>query len=232
MSVAYSLARHGMTRVYNTFVNTPAVLDTGIYFPQAGQFQSSWRQIREEALQISGNLDEVPKFHELMPEQYRLSDYGDREWRILIARAYGLDIQENMARCPTLAALLKDNPHVQSASLSFLAPGKVIPTHTGPFRGITRYYLGIEIPTTTDGEPGVVLTVDGTGYKLGNGDALLWDDTYPHSVVNHTDRWRIALLLDIYRQRMPLPLQWFTNSILAVARQTIKSRKMFPKEFV
>ena len=220
-----------MTKVYNAFVDTPPLLDTGAYFPQAQQFVQHWQQIRDEVQLLAGDIRGIPRFHELMPEQYKLSGYGDKEWRMLILRAYGLDITENHKRCPTLAKLLADNPHIKSASFSFLAPGKIIPTHTGPFRGITRFYLGIEVPADDAGNPGVTLTIDGTDHKLGNGEALLWDETYPHSVVNHTDQWRVALLLDVYRQQMSLPLQWFTNVILAMARWTIKSRKMFPREF-
>src|SRR5210317_1587534 len=122
MSVAYNIARSGMTRVYNTFVKTPALLDTKVFFPQAEQFVENWQAIRDEALQISGDLNKVPQFHELMPEQYKLSGYGNKEWRILVVRAYGLDIKENTAKCPTLARLLADNPNVVSATLSFLAP--------------------------------------------------------------------------------------------------------------
>ena len=236
MSLTYDLAKRGMTGVFNTFVKTPPLLDADVYFPEADEFVQSWQAIREEALAVSGGLgrelEEVPQFHELMPEQYKLSGYGDREWRILVVRAYGLDIRENLDRCPTLARLLADKPHIKSASLSFLAPGKVIPTHTGPFRGITRFYMGIEVPMDEDGQPGVTLTIDGEDHKLGNGDALLWDDTYPHGVINHTDQWRIALLMDVYRQRMPLALKWFSNFIIATARISIKWRKVFPKEFV
>jgi aspartate beta-hydroxylase len=221
-----------MTTVYNAFVDTPPLLDSDIYFPQADEFAGCWQSIRDEALRTAGGLNTIPQFHDLMPEQYKLSGFGEREWRILVLRAYGLDIKENMNRCPTLTGLVKKYPHIKSASLSFLAPGKVIPTHRGPFRGITRYYLGIDVPTAEAGAPGVTLTIDGTDHRLGNGEWLLWDDTYPHSVTNHTDKWRIALLLDIYRERMTRPLRWFTNSVIYLARRSIKSRKIFPKEFV
>ena len=134
MSIAYSLVRGAITRIYNGFVHTPPVLDMQTYFPRALEFQNNWKNIREEALAIAGNLEGVPRFHELMPEQYKLSSHGNRDWRMFILRAYGLDITENMHKCPWLAQLLRDNPDVKSASLSFLAPGKVVPTHTGPFR--------------------------------------------------------------------------------------------------
>lgn len=231
MSLAYSLVRGAMARVYNTFITTPPVLNMSKYFPGADVFTGNWEALRCEALQLIDTIQTVPKFHELMPEQYKLSSHGEKEWRMFIMRAYGLDIAENMNKCPQLAALVRADPTIQSASISFLSPGKQVPTHTGPFRGITRFYMGLQVPLDENGEPGVTLTIDGTGYKLGSGDALLWDDTYPHSVANHTNEWRIALLLDVYRVDMPGPLQAFTNAILSLARISIKWRKIFPKEF-
>lgn len=220
-----------MTKVYNSFVHTPSVLDAENYFPGANAFIKNWLTLREEALQLTNELDRVPKFHELMPEQYSLSAHGEKEWRMFVLRAYGLDIQENLSKCPKLRELVSANPAIKSASLSFLAPGKKVPTHTGPFRGITPFYMGLEVPVDESGQPGVVLTIDDKAFRLGNGDALLWDDTYPHSVENNTDQWRIALLLDVYRANMPGPLRAFTNSIIGLARFSIKWRKIFPEEF-
>ena len=136
-----------------------------------------------------------------------------------------------MERCPTLAKLVRLNPNVKSASLSFLAPGKRVPKHIGPFRGITRFYLGIDVPLDAKGRPGVVLTIENEDYRLGNGESLLWHDTYSHSAHNMTEEWRCALLLDIYRMNMPAFLRLLTNIVLGLARLTIKWRGIFPKEF-
>ena len=206
-------------------------METKEFFPGAEKFTTNWEQLRAEALALTSEIGNVPRFHELMPEQYQLSAHGEKEWRMFVVRAYDLDISENMAKCPALAALVKANPSIKSASLSFLAPGKQVPTHTGPFRGITRFYMGLVVPVKESGEPGVTLTIDKQPYQLGNGDALLWDDTYPHSVQNDTDQWRIALLLDVYRAHMPGPLRAFTNAIIGLARISIKWRKIFPAEF-
>ncbi|MEX2468264.1 MAG: aspartyl/asparaginyl beta-hydroxylase domain-containing protein [Pseudohongiellaceae bacterium] len=228
MSLAYTLVRGAITRVYDRFVHTPPVLEMADYFPQSQLFIDAWRTLRAEALAVAGDLAQVPQFHELMPEQYPLSGHGNREWRMFVLRAYGLDINDNMARCPRLAELVRANPTIKSASLSFLAPGKVVPIHTGPFRGVTRFYLGLKVPAAADGGPGVTLSIADQAYRLGDGDALLWDDTYPHSVNNDTDEWRIALLMDVYRAHMPAPLRAFTNSIVALARLSIRWRGVFP----
>lgn len=232
MSLAYTLARRTMTSIYNGSLSTPPILDAKEFFPGAGAFVESRRAIRDEAMSLVDGLESVPQFHELMPEQYELSSHGEKEWRMFVLRAYGLDINGNMARCPQLAGLVAANPEVKSATLSFLAPGKHIPTHTGPCRGTTRFYLGIEVPEDETGKPGVELTIAGESYRLGNGESLLWDDTFPHSVLNHTEKWRIALLLDVYRADMPGPLRALTNAIIAMARTSIRWRGVFPKEFI
>ncbi len=231
MSVAYSLVRGAMSQVYNRFVHTPPVLETADYFPNAPQFTTHWQAIRAEALGLFDDLRAIPRFHDLMPEQYQLSAYGEKEWRMFVLRAYGLDITENMNKCPQLAALLRANSEIKSASFSFLAPGKQVPTHTGPFRGITRFYMGLEVPLLDNGEPGVTLTINDQPYQIANGESLLWDDTYPHSVRNDTEQWRVALLMDVFRARMPRPLTVFTNGILNLARLSIRWRKVFPRDF-
>lgn len=231
MSIAYNVVRSAMTGVYNSFIKTPPVLNMQQFFPGADAFTGNWEAIRGEAMALIDNIESVPRFHDLMPEQYKLSSHGEKEWRMFVLRAYSLDISENMAKCPTLAALVRANPMIKSASISFLAPGKQVPTHTGPFRGITRFYMGLQVPLAEDGQPGVKLTISDESYLLGNGDALLWDDTYPHSVENNTDQWRIALLLDVYRAHMPGPLRAFSNTIISLARISIKWRGVFPREF-
>ena len=231
MSLAYRVARGGMTTIYNTFLDTPPILSSEQYFPEAPEFVSKWQEIRDEAVALTGDIDQVPRFHEIMSEQYELSAHGEKEWRMFVLRAYGLDLNKNMKLCPVLAELVRANPKIKSASLSFLAPGKHVPTHTGPFRGITRFYMGLQVPLNEKGEPGVTLTIDDQAFKLGSGDSLLWDDTYPHSVINDTDQWRIALLMDIYRENMPGPLRGLTNMIISLAQRSIRTRKVFPKEF-
>jgi len=59
------------------------------------------------------------------------------------------------------------------------------------------------MPRNAQGELGATLWVDGVPHKLDNGDCMLWDDTYPHEVLNAADDVRIALLLDVWRPRMP-----------------------------
>ena len=227
MSITYSIIRACVSGVYRHSLNTPAVLDMTEYFPGGYKFAHEWRTIRQEALAVASTINAIPLFHEIMPEQHNISAADDKDWRMLILKAYGRKIEKNSFRCPTLSALVASNPEVLSASLSFLAAGKQVPVHTGPFRGITRFYLGLVVPVDEKGEPGSILTIDGMAHNISEGEALLWDDTYPHSVCNNTGQVRIALLLDVYRANMSLPLRIFSNFCIWMAATAMKTRRVF-----
>lgn len=159
-----------------------------------------------------------------MREQYDISANDARDWRMFIMQAYGQPFPRNLSRCPTVASIVAASPDVLSASLSFLAPGKHIPPHRGPFRGILRGYLVLSMPKRTDGSPAAVLKVDGREYRLDEGRFLLWDDTFMHEVWNDSDEVRIVLLLDIRRRGMPRLLTWLSNAVIGVVRLGIRIR--------
>ena len=113
-------------------------------------------------------------------------------------------------------------PEVMSAILSFLAPGKHIPEHRGPFRAILRFHLMLSMPNDATGRPACVMNIDGAPYRLGDGESLLWDDTYRHEVWNRSDRVRIALLLDVWRRDMPADMALLSRAILFGTQAVIR----------
>jgi aspartate beta-hydroxylase len=199
---------------YDRRLATPPVLDGERWFPAGDAFRQQWRGIRCEALEVSRNLLSIPRFHDLLPDQAAISANDDRDWRMYVLKAYGVPVAANLDRCPTVAALLRHYPEVVSAAFSFLAPGKHIPEHRGPFRGILRYHLCLSVPQDGSGAPGTVMRVDGVDYRLGDGDSMLWDDTYRHEVWNHADDLRIALLLDVRRPYQPADLRLLSRVLI------------------
>lgn len=221
----YDRAGDWLRGIYDRRITTPPVLDPGQYFPSARRFTDNWRALREEALAIRADLSGVPRFHELMATQADISANDQRDWRMLVVKAYGVRFAANAAKAPRLAALVEQCPDVLTASLSFLAPFKHVPPHRGPFRGVIRYYLPLSVPPAEDGLPGSTLTIDGRDYRLGDGEPLLWDDTFVHEVRNRADDVRIALLLDVRRKGMPWQLEWLTRVLIAGIRVTVRVRK-------
>jgi aspartate beta-hydroxylase len=203
MANLYTFAGYALRRVYDYRIDTPALLDTDRYFPNGSRFAASWEQLRDEALTIGGLFDRIPRFHEIMREQTEISANDGRDWRMFVMKAYGHIVDGNLARAPALAAILQNCPEVLSATYSFLAPGLLVPRHRGPFRGILRFHLGLSMPRDAHGHLGNILWIDGIPHLLENGQSLLWDDTYPHELLNMTDQVRVVLLLDVWRPEMP-----------------------------
>ncbi len=222
MGVVYDSAANLLRRIYDARIDDAPVLDAQQRFPDAQRFIDAWPQLRDEALQLVGRLQSVPRFHELMASQAAISANDGIDWRLFVLKAYGAQMPVNLAACPQLARLLASCPDVLSASLSFLAPHKHIPCHRGPFRGVLRFQLGLSVPLAPDGRPAAVLALDGAEHRIGDGAALLWDDTYPHEVWNRSEAVRIALLLDVRRRGLPLDLALLSRMLIGAVRVAVK----------
>jgi aspartate beta-hydroxylase len=102
----YDRAAGAVRAIYDSRIATPAILDAAHYFPNAKRFADRWTDIRREALGVAGMLEQVPRFHDLMPAQADISANDGRDWRMFIMKAYGVPVEKNLRRCPTVAALL------------------------------------------------------------------------------------------------------------------------------
>ncbi|WP_109124486.1 aspartyl/asparaginyl beta-hydroxylase domain-containing protein [Dyella sp. C11] len=213
MESLYELSSRAIRRLYDARINTPPVLDMDTYFPDGHRFRDAWEVIRGEALAILESERPIPRFHEIMPTQAEISATDGRDWRMFLLKVYGQDIRTNQMPCPFLSELLSACPDVISATISFLAPHKHIPRHSGPFRGILRYQLNLEAPVASDGRPAAVLWLAGDEHRLASGEQLLWDDTFPHEVWNRSEQTRVALLLDVRRPELPLDLRLLSNAV-------------------
>lgn len=224
MSKLYDRVVGALRWTFDHRIHAPHQLDIASNFPGAGKFISRWTAIRDEALVLSRSMARIPRLHDVMQEQADISAADEIDWRIFVLKAYGAEIPRNMACCPILCAVLRDSPEVLSATISFLAPGKHVPRHSGPFRGIMRFHLGLSMPRAADGRPGSVLMVEDSEYRIDDGAGLLWDDTYPHEVWNDTNQVRIALLLDVWRPGMPADMRLLSHLIVTGVRWTIRLR--------
>lgn len=212
MSSAYDLGTGLVRRLYEKRIDTPAILDSATHFPNAVKFTAAWQGIRDEALAVK--LNKVPRFHDIMPEQAEISANDGLDWRMFVLKAYDMTIPENLARMPVLSRLLAECPEVKSAAVSFLAPHKHIPPHRGPFRGIMRFHLGLVIPKQPDGRPATIMMVNREERRISDGECMLWDDTFEHEVTNNSDQPRVALLLDVWRPKMPLDMEILSRVIV------------------
>ena len=222
MTKFYDRASDFVRQIYDKRIDAPAVLDPQADFPNAAKFVARWEDIRDEAKRAK--LETMPRFHDLMPEQADISANDGRDWRMLILKAYDVDVPENLAKMPILASILAECPEVKSATISTLAPYKHIPRHRGPFRGIMRFHLGLEIPELEDGRPATVMMINDHEYRIADGEVLLWDDTFPHEVTNNADAPRICLLLDVWRPRMPADMEVLSRIIVGAVQIGMRYR--------
>lgn len=222
MSHMYDLASKMVRRIYEKRISAPPILDATTEFPNSAKFIAAWQGIRDEAFAV--HLNRAPRFHDIMPEQSEISANDGLDWRMFILKAYDVAVPQNLARMPILSQLLFECPEVKSAAISFLAPGKHIPSHRGPFRGIMRFHLGLEIPRQADGRPATVMVIDGQERRISDGEGMLWDDTFPHAVTNYANQARLALLLDVWRPRMPLDMEILSRLIVCGVQAGMRYR--------
>ena len=220
----YDHAVTAVRGIYDRRIHTPPVLDAGHFFPKARLFTDAWQDIRREALAVAGKLPQVPRFQDLMPEQEEIAAADGRDWRVFIMKAYGIEVPNNLERAPFTASLLRQVPEAVSAIFAFLAPGKHIPAHRGPFRAILRFHLMLSMPNDENGVPACELNIDGVPYRLADGESLLWDDTYTHEVWNRSEQVRIALLLDVWRRDMPADVALMSRALMAGAKVWLRTR--------
>jgi beta-hydroxylase len=98
--------------------DTP-VFDKSV-FPWTADFEADWKKVRAELERVLRGLDELPSFHELSPDQYRISR-GDN-WKTFVFYVFGERFDPNCTRCPETARLLDRTPHIRNAWFSILAP--------------------------------------------------------------------------------------------------------------
>ncbi len=222
-----SFYEHGarlVRQIYDKRIDGPPILDAAIYFPDALKFAAAWHDIRAEADAVVQHIARIPRFHEVIPDQEAISANDGRDWRLYVLKAYGVEQPEHMAACPSLARVVRSSPDVLSASLSFMESGKHVPPHRGPFRGVIRFYMGLSVPRDGAGRPAAILKVDGEEYRVGDGEWLLWDDTYCHEVLNAGDDIRSVLLLDVARRSMPADMRLLSSAVIAAVAAGVRWR--------
>jgi beta-hydroxylase len=187
---------------YNRFVarwsvhGNRALFDPSRFSWVAG-VEAEWRAIRAELEEVLEHPRDIPQFADISPDQVHLAPYG--KWKTFFFLAYGVRLEENCRRCPRTARALSGIPGLQTAFFSILEPGTHIRPHRGPYGGVLRYHLALQVP-----EPRAAcrIRVDDHIAVWEEGKSLIFDDTYEHEAWNETAGRRVILFVDFER---PLP---------------------------
>jgi ornithine lipid ester-linked acyl 2-hydroxylase len=191
-------------------VGNPAFLDERDFLWAAG-LEAHWREIRGELDAVLERRDALPNFQDISTDQATITD--DDRWKTYFLYGFGFRSDANCARCPETARLVAAVPGMQTAMFSILAPGKHIPDHNGPYKGVIRYHLALKVPRAADR---CRIRVGDTYATWREGASLIFDDTFDHEVWNDTDGERVVLFLDVVR-----PLRFPMNVVNAVVLKAI-----------
>ncbi|WP_156434394.1 aspartyl/asparaginyl beta-hydroxylase domain-containing protein [Mycobacterium sp. IS-1590] len=171
-------------------------------FPWVEAVEADWHKVRAELDALLPYAAHMPNFQDISKDQKALSQ--DDGWKTFFFYAYGIKAKPNCQRCPETATLLKKIPGMKTAFFSILAPGKELPPHRGPYKGVLRLHLALRVP-----EPAEMC-----GIRVGTqtrhweeGRVMIFDDTFEHEAWNRTDGVRVVLFVDMMRpMRFPANL--------------------------
>ncbi len=167
-------------------------------FPWAASLEASFGPIRVELDQVLLSRESLPSFHEISPDQKRISK-GDN-WKTFGFYAFRHRVESNCRRCPETARALEAIPGLQNAWFSILAPGYHIPPHRGVTKGLVRCHLALKVPSPPER---CTMRVADQVFSWEEGKCVFLDDTYEHEVRNDTDQERVVLFIDVDR-----PMRW------------------------
>jgi len=181
-------------------------------FPWARRLEANWRTIRAELDEVLRERETLPNFQDISEDQARIS--RDSRWKTFFLYGYGYRVPENCARCPRTTQLIEAVPGMKTAFFSILAPGKHIPVHRGPYKGVLRYHLALKVPEPR--ERCYIQVADQVAHWR-EGRSLIFDDTRRHAVWNDTDGTRVVLFLDVMRP-MRFPASLVNRAVFALIR--------------
>jgi beta-hydroxylase len=181
-------------------------------FPWVAGLESQWKIIRKELDHVLEHPEKLPNFQDISRDQTNIT--RDDRWKTFFLYGYGYKMDSNCALCPETARIVESIPGMMTAFFSVLAPGKVIPPHRGPYKGLLRCHLALIVP-----EPGEQcwIQIDEEVRTWEEGRCLVFDDTYSHQVYNNTKDTRVVLFIDIIRP-VRFPGSWLNRFIIRLIR--------------
>jgi aspartate beta-hydroxylase len=221
----YHIFKSLLNHYYSKFVggkHREVFFDIQKTYPSLHRLTEGYALIKNEFNQVYMHNNNMPLYHEIDPGEKEISNTTANNWKVFMLYLLGHKPKANRAACPETCLILDTIPNLVQAFFSVLEPGKSIPLHEGPYLGYLRYHLGIQVPE--DAPPR--LYVNSQEYIWQEGQGVLFDDSWPHAVVNNSQEMRVVLIVDVLRPMPTMPN--FINKLMTglLARYTYGRRVM------
>lgn len=181
-------------------------------FPWVSGLEARWGEVRAELERVLQRPEILPNFQDISRDQVNITQ--DDHWKTFFLYGYGYRMDGNCDLCPETTRLVESIPGMYTAFFSVLSPGKRIPLHRGPYKGLLRCHLGLIVPGPQER---CWIEVGGERGHWQEGQCMVFDDTYKHQVHNDTLGTRVVLFLDVLRP-MQAPGAWLNRLVLQLIR--------------
>lgn len=196
---------------YSLVPNTPFL--SSEQFDWTSTLEQNWQLIRDELDVLLQYTNELPRFQDISPDQGK-SISKDDLWKTFFLYGYGVKMEQNCDYCPETTRIIEQIPGLKTAFFSILMPGKHIPEHRGPYKGVLRCHLALKVPEPKE-QCGI--RVDREIRHWEQGKTMIFDDSYPHEAWNKTNGVRVVLFLDIVRP-MSFPVSILNHFLISLIR--------------
>lgn len=222
-----------VNKVFTWFEDKGLMKRTTAYMPDyhghykgLRELEAGYPDVRDECLRLLEIKDRLTDVKEV-GAGYTKGGIHKAQWKAFMFKS-GEFIEENCARAPKTAALLRNIPGLYTAFFSIVDPHQYITPHWGYYKGFLRYHLGVLIPDDNrDGKCWLRVNDDpednrkqdeslienGEKYYWKNGEGIVFDDNFLHDARNESDQIRVVLWLDL-RRKMPFYAQAFNRLVL------------------
>lgn len=183
-------------------------------FPWVVGIEREWRAVRAELDRVLERREELPAFHEVLPDVRTIA--RDAGWKTFVLVGCGVRSRANIAGCPATWRVVRTVPGLKTAMFSILEPGKHVPAHKGAYNGVLRLHLGLIVPEPrTD----AAIRVADRMLRWEGGRAIVFDDVHEHEAWNRTSGVRVVLLGDFVRP-LRFPASLVNRLVLGLAPLT------------
>lgn len=212
--IDYRGLKAGLNRYFARQVGSdrrPVFHDVATVCPALQEVTRHYPVIRAEYERVLATRPSFPRYHDVDPGERAISAEvdPDKNWSVCMLYVLGWRPSAAREQYPETCRILDRVPTMIQAFFSILDPGKNVPLHRGPYLGYLRYHLGVLVPED-DNPPR--LRVNEQDYVWKAGEAVLFDDSWPHEVRNASREMRVVLIVDILR-----PMPWLPSLVNRVA---------------